>query len=239
MKAPPPSPERPRPRLPFSRVWPLAAGVMFGLAVRALAEARFPFGLYPMMFSFIVIVPFAVGAVTVYVAERRERRSAGYHFKAGFMANVFLVLGTLAILLEGLICAVLIVPLLALVGGIGGLAMGWICHATRWPRASVGAFATLPLLAAGIEAPLPLPDRFGTLQAERLIAAAPEQVWAQLMDMPAIRPNEMADGWMYRIGVPLPLSGVTRQDGGMLLRHVEMGPGIHSDQGSTDRQRAA
>ncbi|WP_422010410.1 SRPBCC family protein [Roseateles sp.] len=234
----PPSPERPKVRLPFSRVWPLAVGVAFGLAARGLAEAHLPFGLYPMMFSFIGIVPFAVGAVTVYVAERSERHTVGYHFRSGFLANVFLVLGTLAILWEGLICAILIVPLLALVGGIGGLAMGWICRATRWPRASVSAFAALPLLAAGIEAPLPLPDRFGNLQGERFVAASPEQVWAQLMDMPAIGPEEMADGWMYRIGVPLPLSGVTQQDGKTLVRHVEMGRGIRFDQVSTDWQPA-
>jgi hypothetical protein len=102
----------------------------------------------------------------------------------------------------------------------------------------VGAVAILPLLMAGVEAPMPLPDRFGSLQHERLIAAAPEQVWAQVMDMPAIRPDEMQDGWMYRIGVPLPLSGVTRQDGGTLVRHVEMGRGIRFDQVSTDWQPA-
>ncbi|WP_458232269.1 SRPBCC domain-containing protein [Roseateles sp. P5_E8] len=233
-----PEPESTERKLPFSRAWPVVAGVLFGLAVRALAEARLPFGLYPMMFSFIVLVPFAVGAVTVYVAERSEPRTAGYHFRAGFMANVFLVLGTLVILLEGLICAILIVPLLALIGGVGGLVMGGICHATNWPRSGVGVVAALPLLMAGVEAPLALPDRFGSLQRECLIAASPEQVWAQLMSMPAIRPEEMEDGWMYRIGVPLPLSGVTRQDGAALLRHVEMGRGIQFDQVSTDWQPA-
>lgn len=245
MDALPPLPEwarvqpgRPRTKLPFSRAWPVVAGVLFGLAVRLLAEARLPFGLYPMMFSFIVIVPFAVGAVTVYVAERSERRTAGYHFRAGFLANVFLVLGTLAILLEGLICAILIVPLLALIGGLGGLAMGWVCHTMNWPKSSVGAVAILPLLMAAVEAPMSLPDRFGSLQHERLIAAAPEQVWKQLMDMPVIRPDEMKDGWMYRIGVPPPVSGVTRQDGGTLVRHVEMGRGIRFDQVSTDWQPA-
>lgn len=196
----------------------------------------FPFGLYPMMFSFIGIVPFAVGAITVYVAERSERRTVGYHFSAGFVANVFLVLGTLAVLWEGLICAVLIVPLLSLLGGLGGLAMGAIVHLTKRPGTGVGALAVLPFLMAGVEAPLPLPDRFGSLHTERLIDAPPALVWAQLMDTAAIRPDEMKDGWMYRIGVPLPLSGVTRQDGATLVRHVEMGRGIHFEQLSTDWQ---
>ena len=58
------------------------------------------------------------------------------------------------------------------------------------------------------------------------------------MDMPAIRPDEMRDGWMYRVGVPLPLSGVTRREGMTLVRHVEMRSGIQFDQVSTDWEPA-
>ncbi|MBW8891981.1 MAG: SRPBCC domain-containing protein [Burkholderiales bacterium] len=223
--------------LPFSVSWPLAGGVLLGLVLRLVFNegpeamgGRSLTGLYAMAGSFVYLAPFAVGALTGWLAERRQRRSLLRHFGAGAVANVLVVLATLVIQIEGLICAILIVPLFVLIGGFGAVAMALVCHARRRSGPPMAALAVLPMLVAPVEAPLELPDDFGHVTAERLIAAPPETVWSQLMDTSAIRPEEMADGWMYRIGVPLPLFGVVERQGPLLVRHIEMGKGIRFDQ---------
>lgn len=117
-KATPPSVRQ----LPFSRWWPLLAGAMAGVVLRLVFFGS-PGNWYAaMMGSFIYLSPILVGAVTVYVAERKQRRSWAYYFWAPFMANLFFVLGTLLVMIEGLICAIVIVPLFATLGALGGVA---------------------------------------------------------------------------------------------------------------------
>ena len=198
--APPPR-ER---RLPFSFAWPLAAGVAAGGLLRWVFSGD-PGGPYAtMMWSFIFLSPLLVGAITVYAAERIRRRSVGYWFGAGFLANVLYVAGTLVINLEGWICAILIVPLFAVIGGLGGLLMGAICRLTRWPRHATYSLAVLPLLLGGLEQRVPLPDHHETVQRTILVQAPPERVWERIVHADRIRPEEIEGGWMYRIGVPLP-----------------------------------
>ena len=223
--------------LPFPKLWPVLAGALLGLLLRLVFFGKAGAAYAPMMASFIYPVPVLVGAVTVYLAERKRRRGWAYYFSAGFIANALFVLGTLVVMIEGLICAILIVPLFGILGGFGGLAMGAICRWTNWPRHAIYSVAALPLLLGGLEQHLPLPERLHTVQLSRQIEASPAQVWAQLHETRDIRPDEVDQAWMYRIGVPLPLSGITEAtaDGGH-VRHVSMGKNIHFDQLATDWQ---
>lgn len=97
----------------------------------------------------IYFAPLAVSAVAVYLAECIHRRSWSYYYLwTGVTSNALFVLGTLVILIEGLICAVIIMPLFMLLGGIGGLMMGAICRWMIFPRTSVMSFVTLPVVLA-------------------------------------------------------------------------------------------
>jgi hypothetical protein len=183
-----------------------------------------------MMSSFFLLVPVLVGAVAVYVAERRERRSWGYYFRAGAGANALFVLAALLIAIEGLICSVLAVPLFALLGGLAGLATGAVCRWTRVSGRVVCGVAVLPLLTAGIEQSLPVPQAIHTVERSRLVSAGPEQIWPYLLTTSDIRPEELDEAWMYRIGVPLPLSATSELVDGRLVRHVRMGKNIRFDQ---------
>jgi uncharacterized protein YndB with AHSA1/START domain len=183
-----------------------------------------------MMASFALLGPVLVAAVTVYVAERFERRSWSYYFEAGAFANILFVFGTLLIMIEGFICVVLAVPLFALIGGTAGVLAGAACRWLQRPRRALYCAAALPLLLGSVEHQVPLPGSIDTVVSERVIAAPPERVWAQLLHAPRIEPREMEAGWMYRIGVPLPLSAVTEERRGALVRHIEMGRGVRFDQ---------
>jgi hypothetical protein len=216
--------------LPFSNWWPVVAGALMGIALRLVFSTEPGSAYSAMAWPFITFAPIAIGAVTVYVAEKKARRSWGYYVRASALAATLTVLGTLLIMIEGLICAFIIFPLFALLGIVGGLAMGVVCRTTNWPKHAAYSFAVLPVFLA----PLAPPDQAGPrlFMTERHVAipAPPGAIWRHLLDAPDIRPDEVDQAWMYRIGVPLPRSGVTQATPAGLVRHVTMGKGIHFDQ---------
>jgi hypothetical protein len=228
--AEPAAPGKPERRLPFASWWPLLAGAAAGVALRVAFWGKPGDPYAPMTASFIYFAPVVVGAVTVYVAERRRRRTWGYYFWAPFLANVLFVLGTLAVLIEGLICAVIIVPLFGILGGVAGLTMGAVCRVTRWPKQTLLTLGALPLVLGGLENNLPLPQRIGTVESSVLVDAPPEVIWRNIMNAQSIRPEELEHAWIFRIGVPLPLAGVTRHSGDGPVRRVTMGKNVYFDE---------
>lgn len=230
----PETPDISRRYLPFHVLWPLLVGTLIGVGLRLVFSADPGEPYATMMGSFILFAPLAVGAVTVYVAERRKRRTVGYYFFAPLFANVLFVLGTLAINIEGWICAIVIVPLFALIGALGGLMMGAICRMTDWPKQATYCLAVLPIMLGAVESYIPTPDRFGELQRTVVIDAPPADVWQQILHADHIRAEEVDRGWMYRIGVPLPQAGVIENTPEGRVRRITMGKGIHFDQVVTD-----
>jgi hypothetical protein len=220
--------------LPFRAWWPIGLGALAGLLLRFVFSGTAGDPYVAMMASFILGAPVMVSVVTVYLAERAARRTWGYYFVAPFVANLLFVVGTLLVEVEGWICAIVIVPLFAVVGGFVGLAMGAICRFTHWPRrAIVSSVALLPLLGGALEQHVDTTNLERVQQREMLIAAAPEDIWRVLIDTRDIHPGEVERAWMYRIGVPTPRAGRGDFRDGEHLRHITMGKGVHFDQVAT------
>jgi hypothetical protein len=229
------SPGKPR-VLPFSNWWPLAIGAFTGIVLRLIFSGK-PGGAYAAMeAAFVYLVPIAVGAVTVYVAEAKQRRAWSYYVWAPVVANALFVLGTMAILIEGLICAIIILPLFCALGAFGGVVMGAICRATRRRREAVYSFAALPVLLGFVPTNEADYQRFGTIERTIVVEALPQQVWRQIHDARDIQPEEVGHAWMYRIGVPLPIAGITHKTPTGFVRNVSMGKSIHFDQLATEWQ---
>jgi hypothetical protein len=134
--------------MPFSGWTPFVAGALSGLLLRLMFSGSPGSALSAMAAGFVWLAPFAVGAITVYAAERQKRRSFAYYLFAPTLATFVFVLGSLVILIEGLICAIVILPMFSLLGMFGGLVMGLVCRLTNWPKQAVYGIAALPLLVA-------------------------------------------------------------------------------------------
>ena len=224
--------------LPYPKWWwPIVGGALFGVALRLVYfnDEKGPFD--PMMGGFIYLAPFAVGAVTVYLAERQVRRTWGYYLAAGFGSTALFVIGTLLILIEGWICAIVIIPLFAAMGMVGALVMGIVCRLTNWPKQTIYSVALLPVLMGAIEPTANLPTRLRTLEHTVVIDAPREVVWDQLMNVRDIRNEEVGDGIAFRIGAPAPLSALSDQEAdGQRVRRISMGKQVHFDQIELERR---
>jgi hypothetical protein len=231
--------------LPFRYRWPVLAGALAGIVLRLMFSGAAGSPWSAMAGAFVFFTPIVVGMVTVYIAEREERRSWAYYVGAPFLATGLFVTGTLLINVEGLICAIVIAPLFGLLGCVGGLLMGVACRVTGWPRPTLYAAGVLPLLMGALVPGTALQDDRSQMERSLWIAAPPAVVWQQVTQLPDIRADEVARGWAYRIGVPPPQSGVTGSDvagpgvaeaGGQRVQHFRMGKGIHFEGDITDWQ---
>jgi hypothetical protein len=230
---PPPGPtprESQAPYFAFSAYQPFLFGIAAGIALR-LFFWRAPDEPYTaMMASFILLSPLIVGAVTVYTAELQYRRTWLYYFAAPLAATSLYVIGTLLIMIEGLICVLVILPLFAVLGSLGGLIMGAVCRATNWPKQTLASLAVLPLILGGFEQHLALPERLSHVERSTIVQATPEEIWRHIENARDIAPDEVDSAWMYRIGVPVPHAGVSEATPEGLVRHITMGKGVKFDQ---------
>jgi hypothetical protein len=226
-------PDEPRTgrRLPFSGWYAVGGGALAGLLIRLVFSGRAGEAYGAMLVSFIFGAPLVVAAVTVWLAERIEPRSWAYYFFAPMLSVTLFVIGTLALYIEGWICAILILPLFAVIGGIAGLVAGAFCRFTGLPkRGLIGCFVALPLLGGAFEPLIPNAELDRIQTREIFVAAPPDTVWRQIVDVPDIRSEEVDGAWMYRIGVPTPLEVRGETRGGEHLRHVAMHRGVRFDQ---------
>ena len=203
--------DRPAPSrtLAFSGWYPYLMGAAVGLGLRLVFSGS-PGNRYSaMLAAFIYLAPALCGAVTVYVAERRARRSWRYYLFAPWLSTALMVAGALTILVEGWICAIVIFPLFMLLGSVGGALMGLVCRLTRWPRHALYGFAALPLALGMVEPQLPNPVARSQASHSVFVDAPPGRVWEALNEVRDIREDELGAVWAYRIGVPRPLESLT------------------------------
>lgn len=216
--------------LPFLLRYPILAGAVFGVLLRLTFSGRAGSAWSAMAAGFIYFAPVAIGAVTVYLAERQHRRSWWYYLYAPFVATALFVCGTLLIMIEGIICAIVIIPMFAVMGSIGGLVMGVVCRMTNWPKQAVYSLGAIPLVLGLLGDLLPTPDDHGVVERSMRIAASPEVVWKHLNAATDIRPDEVGDAWAFRIGAPMPISGVTRETPQGRVRETTWGRRVHFDE---------
>jgi hypothetical protein len=220
--------------LPFTAFLPFAVGIVAGMLLRFVFsdESEGPFS--AMSGAFVFGAPLVVGAATVLVAERIQPRRWTYYIFAGVLAVILFVAGTMIIMVEGLICAALISPLFAALGAIGGLIMGAACRLGRRAGFFLRCLPLLPFALLGVEATSDAPTRIYEIERDAVIAAPADIVWRQIHDMRNIRTDEVRTAWAFRIGVPLPQSGVSVHAAASSVRRVTMSKHVYFDQVVTD-----
>jgi len=229
--------EEPETILTFSAWLPFVFGALYGLAGRAVfsgwvfAGHQMP---EAMSAGFIFGVPIAIGAITVYLAEKKKRRSYLYYIFAPWLSVAGFIAGTAIALIEGSICIAIIAPLFLALGSVGGLIMGIACRVLRKPIHTVQSICLLPALIALGELPYPLPRDVEEVSKTIHISAPADAVWKNIQNAEDIRPEEVDSAWAYRIGVPKPISGKTVNAADGRVRKVVWEKGVEFDEIITD-----
>jgi uncharacterized protein YndB with AHSA1/START domain len=173
---------------------------------------RFFFGFYSnytevISISLIVLAPVAVGFLTVLLAGLKRVTTRGGAFFIPWLSSLALLIVTIALAMEGMICWIMIFPVFAIAAGIGGL-MAYSLLRNRERRdknqtsdnilddfdrnntLKSSLLLLLPMLAGVVEQDRLLTPATYTVVSTRHIAASPERVWAELVQLPDLQPEE-------------------------------------------------
>lgn len=156
----------------------------------------------------LFVFPYGIGAATQVILDPKIQLSAGMIALKSLGVFTVLALGLVFIKLETIICVLMALPFLMLFSFLGILSarqvLGDRDH-DRTTRLKV-SMLVLPLLFPVLIPDFATPQRFETVTNSIRIAAPPEDVWAQILEFPAITEQERLWTVSHNIlGAPMPV----------------------------------
>lgn len=204
-------------------------GILYGLLNRVLfhshVEPSSSSAWYPvfmiMSFSFLFLVPAALGFIVVWF-DRRERRWSRMLF-GPWISALIMTLCTVALQLEGWICVIFALPAILFMASLGGVIAGFVrpqVATDGGKRLCVAAVALLPFIASPLESLRARSNELRTVACAIDIAATPAQVWKQIRSVPRITEAEHSFSWHHRVGFPRPTEAVLEGTGVGSVRYA-------------------
>ncbi len=203
-------------RLPIPAVaTAILGGVAYGLISRLAFGGDRLAGYGAMTLAFVVLVPVAVGFLTVaLVPEGSQPRGRVAALPA--VTSIACLAFVLCAGVEGIICVVLIAPVFLCFAAVGGLLGGGMRRLARGRRMYASGIATillLPYVVAPLEGRLPLPDTRRVVDTRVVVRADAAAVWRNLVRPTGIRPEENRTRLAHRIGFPRPITATLSHEG--------------------------
>ncbi len=162
--------------------------------------------------QFLFTSPLFLGAWIAYFSKLSRPTS-----QKKVLANIFwvmcaIIILSIPVLKEGIICVVMASPILYVSMSFGGLLMGWFCDKV-WKSKALHSLAILPLLVLFA----PIEEQKQTYQSEQsiVINATPQQIWQSINHIEDISADDFyQQSWLLPfMGVPTPKSAVTVLEG--------------------------
>jgi hypothetical protein len=203
-------------------------GVILGLSYGVFA--RFAFGLHSlgdvfgvMTASFIVGVPVALGFITVWLGEYRQKFPWWRRFLTPWPPSLLCLAACLALAWEGLICVWLWLPLVLILSSVGGLLAGLlrlVFPSDRSRTYCVAIVALIPFAAAPIERLRQASTEIRSVHTTIEIDADPATVWTNIRSVPRIRDEEQSFDLTHALGFPRPVEAVLKGEGVGAVRYA-------------------
>lgn len=204
----------------------VVAATMYGLVGRLAFSDKLPIAV-PMTFTFIFLIPFAVGYLTV-AGGRPGEWQAREAVLLPLTAALMVLITVLAIGVEGLICVVMMTPVFLVMALLGGMT-AWAVRSIRNRRLRSTALLTvllLPYLAGPLEHRIPQVQSRRVVENRIRIHADEAAVWKQIIRVPAIRPEEYRTSFIHRIGFPRPIQATLSHEGVGGVRQASFERGV-------------
>jgi len=210
--------------------------IAFGTTVGFIygAVLRYGFGWENKIFrtvtlGFVLLAPFAMGFITVFVIERRQAQPIWTWFLYPWIPVLGGVAGAGVMLWEGLICIAMFIPIALVASILGGVAAGLIGRMVRSRasrNASLVCVACLPLLITPFERQLFSQRDLRSVENVIDIKASPSIVWRNIERVPAIRASELKPSWSHTIGFPNPVEATLSKEGVGGVRNATFEGGV-------------
>ena len=183
----------------------VAVGTVYGIAARLATLSTILGSVYGVMtVSFLFLVPVVIGYLTVFPVPQPSWK---FRLLAPWVPVTLSVLVAWLVGWEGAICIVMGYPLLLILSSAGGM-LGASLARRLGP-----VVALVPFLLSPLERALPVPVSLRRVETAIRISAPPARVWAQIVEVPAIAPDEQRPALFTRMGFPRPISATLSRPG--------------------------
>jgi hypothetical protein len=202
----------------------LGVGLGYGLL------ARFIFGLdvdkavfEVMSFSFIFVVPVVVGFVTTFLWPSREQAAWWRWIVWPWGSSLLTIVAAMALAWEGLICAIVWVPLFLLLSSVGGVIGGIVKRvvgSSTMQSIILTCFVLFPFALSPVEQQYTPQPRLSVAETAIRIQAPADVIWQNIRAVPLITPAEHTFSVAHAIGFPKPLEATLIGEGVGAVRHA-------------------
>lgn len=218
-----------RPRNWKLLIFGAVVGLLYGLLIRFGAQMQIRGWTSVMSMAFLVLVPVAMGFVTVFVVELREPQPVWIWLLLPWVTVIGGALATIVALWEGFICVIMLLPIALVCASFGGVLAGLVIRVPRSlmaKNACLSVVILLPLLSSSW-----MQKRFTRLDLRKVedvvvIHAPPSIVWANIQRVPKIEPAELPASWSHGIGFPRPIEATLSFEGVGGVRHATFEHGV-------------
>jgi len=221
------SERRPKPAL---LIFGALIGAIYAVLIRLAASIQVPRRyLEVISIAFIFLGPFAVGFITIFIAERGGRRRWWVWCLLPWVPITAGSLTTILLYLEGTICVVMFVPIGLTLSTLGGVTAGIVVRLTKSPVPQITTLACvtiLPLIFWPIEAQIQPLNATRLVNTSIDIAAPPETVWTKIERVAPIQDSELPHAWTTTIGFPKPDQATLSFEGVGGVRHATFKGGV-------------
>lgn len=186
---------------------------------------------------FLVFLPAYLCALICYVGDPDHTRSAEFYAAVPVVFGVIVIMGSIFILHEGVICLVMLAPLWITFGWLGAWIMRQQRHWAVDPNTFQSSLLFLPLMAGTLEAQVPVPhDRYAVVR-EIVIEATPDEIWPYAVANAHIAESE--GRWTFTqdvLGIPRPRATTLSGTGKRAVRTAYWGDKINFEERITQWQ---
>ena len=198
------------------------AGVLYGLVLRVLFGGTHNNLLELMSVGFLFLVPLVLGVLAISFADKPSWK---YSIFFPWVPILLFVAMTALFGLEGIICIVMALPLFLIMGSLGGICSKLVMKSRHRMQIFTG-FLLLPILTSAVESRMDLPNEIHTVHTEIVINAPQDEVWKNIIRVPAIQPHEHHFSFFHLIGFPKPIEATLSHEGVGGVRHATFEGGV-------------
>lgn len=178
---------------------------------------------------FLALLPAVLCALICYIGDPDQTRSENFYWQVPLGLCAIVCFASIFVLKEGVICLVMLSPIWLGSGWAGAFAMR--SQRRRRGRAVESSFLIIPLVAAIVEAQVPVPHEPVTLVRTVLVRASPEEIWPHAVSSRNIGAWE--GRWTIThniIGMPRPKESVVAGTGVGAVRTAYWGDHVNFEE---------
>jgi len=206
----------------------LAYGIVYGLIARGVIELEFNIfdakGSGLMTMTFLFLVPFLIGLITTYKNREISSTTKVLSISMPLFAVLGVILITLIMQWEGIICVLMAIPIFAVTAMIGGY-IGIQLFERKPNQMNITLILLLPFLLAPLEQQLGLSQKIFSETTTILVEGNQQAIWDNITRVYYIKEAENKKSLFQFMGFPRPLEATldTVAVGGVRIAKFDRG----------------